>query len=214
MRHLMDLTGARFGRLTVIREAQRTEQPRIRRRWECLCDCGNIVVVGHGDLRRVGEKATRSCGCLRSRRGTDHPLSKHNGSDTRLYEIWSGMRKRCRNPRYKSYKNYGGRGIFVCERWDVSFAAFRDDMGDPPVGMTLDRINNDGPYSPENCRWATKKQQANNTRTNRRISFQGETLHLNEWATRLNMAPSTLCMRLKRLPVAKAMTQLKKRSVR
>lgn len=112
----------------------------------------------------------------------------------RAYRIWEGLKNRCRNPRNRAYKYYGGRGITVCERW-LDFDNFLRDMGLPPKEGSLDRINNDGNYEPGNCRWATIREQANNKRSNIRLTFQGNTLTLAEWAKRLDIPRTTLVRR-------------------
>lgn len=116
----------------------------------------------------------------------------HGKTGTRLHSIWTAMRNRCNNPRNAHYREYGGRGIVVCERWG-SFTDFAADVGEPPSRQhTLDREDNDGPYSPENCRWATKREQANNTRWNRRITYKGETHSLSDWSRKTGIGRECL----------------------
>lgn len=182
-----DLTGQQFGRLTVIRrgESQRDydegrKRKRIRTVWVCQCSCGEETSVLAGSLK---SGVTQSCGCLLKEK--DH-LKTHDMSKSSEYRIWVNMKTRCYNPAKKSYPNYGGRGIKVCPQWLNSFETFLADMGArPSVKHTIDRIDNDGPYSPENCQWATWRQQHSNTRQNRFISYGGETLTLAEWSRRL-----------------------------
>lgn len=177
MRKPIDLTGQRFGRLVALECAGRRSGHAL---WNCLCDCGNVVEVIACDLKKGH---TASCGCLQRERSRAS-ATVHGGNGTRLYSVWEGMKKRCLNPSHDSYKDYGGRGITVCAEWANSFEAFRDWAlaNGYRDDLTLDRKENDGPYSPENCRWATLKQQNNNTRRNRMITFQGETRTLSQWA--------------------------------
>jgi hypothetical protein len=120
-----------------------------------------------------------------------------NRSYTRTYTIWQGMLQRCLNPRNEKWPQYGGRGIAVCQRWRESFEAFLADMAEPPADHSLDRIDNDGPYSPENCRWATNGQQARNKSTNRVLTHQGKSQTLAEWARELGLSRNTIQTRLR-----------------
>lgn len=159
--------------------------------WRCRCSCGTVKDVDHGALVSGG---TKSCGCLRKERAT-----KHGGYKTPEYGIWACMVNRCRNPNYGQYKDYGGRGISVHQEWVTSFSAFLADVGPRPSPLhTLDRFpNKNGNYEPGNVRWATRKEQQRNTRSNRMLTFNGETLCVTEWAERLGIKPDVIRKRLR-----------------
>lgn len=163
----LNLAGTEFGRLTVV-ETDGSYK------WKCSCVCGAVVSVLTASLRSGN---TKSCGCLRN----EGPAVKHGKSNTSIYRIWVGILKRCLNKDDKACSFYGARGITVCERW-LMFENFLEDMGDKPVGKSLERVDNDGSYSKDNCRWATPKERANNTRRNRRITAFGRTLTMAQWA--------------------------------
>jgi hypothetical protein len=149
----IDRTGTRYGRWVATQYEGGS-------RWRCICDCGTERVVIGKDLT-TGKSI--SCGCYRDEVLRDH-VKTHGKSETRVYGIWLHMRGRCLVPTNHRYPLYGGRGITICERW-MTFQNFYEDMGDPPPGMSLDRIDNSRGYSPDNCRWATQRQQVHNSRS-------------------------------------------------
>lgn len=182
MTQRIDIKGQRFGRY-VVQEYVANNQ------WRCLCDCGVSKLVPSVELRSGRRK---SCGCLRKEIAAENRTS-HGYSGTPTYETWLKMRSRCTSPSTAQFKHYGGRGITVCERWE-SFENFLADMGERPIGKTLDRIDVDGNYEPSNCRWATQSEQMNNT--HRSVKYQGKTL--TEWSKELGVKYDTLSYRLRK----------------
>lgn len=170
MANKIDLTGKRFGRLVVIKYAGKLK-------WLCKCDCGTIKEVNGESLRR---KQTQSCGCLCKEH---HPKKSGGDSNTKLYRRWRSMRNRCNDKNSTSYKDYGGRGIFVCKEWNESYLEFKkwSLSHGYKEDLTIERIDNDGPYSPENCRFATRKEQAHNRRDTRLITIGKVTKPAKEW---------------------------------
>lgn len=190
---VVDRTGLRYGQLEVLAQQESSVS---RSKWACKCDCGNIIEALGYNLESGN---TTSCGCIRK---------KHGMSKTKIYSAWRQMRQRCENQKDASYANYGGRGIEVSLEWK-DFDVFYKDMGDPPYGHTLDRIDNNGSYSKENCRWASWREQHANKRTNRILEAFGKTQTLQQWADEYKMPLTTLRNRLDRAewPVELALTK-------
>lgn len=191
-----DLTGKRFGRLTVLNRAE--NGPQKQTRWNCVCDCETLVTVLSQSLR---DGKTESCGCKRAQLIGERSVTHgYCTQETRRneYWIWQGMKQRCLNPKEESYNNYGGRGITVCDRWLHSFDSFIKDMGACPSGLTIERNNVNGNYEPGNCRWATRREQMNNMRRNRKFTHEGKTMTMAEWARVLNTPYARLRERIKR----------------
>lgn len=170
-----DLTGQKFGKLVAIERYVKQGQSW----WICKCDCGNIKNARASSLVYG---AVKSCGCYQ-RECTSEANRKHGESGTRLYKIWKHMKGRCLCKNDKDYSLYGGRGISICENWEKSYENFRSwaIQSGYSEKLTLDRVDVDGDYSPENCRWATVKEQANNKRTNIYVTLGNETHTLSEW---------------------------------
>lgn len=168
-----NLQGQRFGRWVVLRKPTKS----VSGQWVCRCNCGSVrKVASHNLVNGI----SKSCGCL-MRSATKKRMTTHGLSKIPEYQVWRGMISRCENPNRKIYPSYGGRGIFVCERWK-DFKLFFEDMGPRPSNKhSIERGENDGPYSPENCSWATQKEQCNNTRKNKPICIGGETKTISQW---------------------------------
>lgn len=178
-----DLTGEIFGELTVLEESRLSGKVA----WKCSCSCGNITTVITAALNR---RNTRSCGHLQ--RDVAAELSRrHGATGSRTYNVWRGMHARCTYSKSPRFKDYGGRGIRVCSRWGT-FELFLQDMGECPEGMSIDRKDNHGDYSPENCQWATPKEQALNNRRTVTVRWGDVTDSLRGWANRLGVSPHTV----------------------
>lgn len=199
------LVGQKFGKLTIKSFVGIKKNP-IRGStyfWNCLCECGSATTVSRNNLT---SGKVRSCGCLKGApiiHGHAFRGNKHH-----LYETWLGLRQRCNNPKKREYHRYGGRGIKVDPRWD-SFVSFLADMESTwKPGLSINRKDNDGPYSPENCEWATQHEQMNNMSGNRPLTFNGETLNIGQWCSKLGLKMVLILNRLDKLgwTVEKALT--------
>jgi len=188
--------GTEFGRLTVIDEVSSAGAPR---RFKCRCQCGLELVAILSELRRGN---TKSCGCLSAElrsRAITRRNTKHGDSDSRTHRIWRAMKSRCNNPNASNYDQYGGSSIAVCSEWQKSYEQFLADMGECPTSKhSIDRFpNQEGPYAPGNCRWATAREQNRNRRDNVMLTFEGKTMCLTDWATELGIHERTLRNRIK-----------------
>jgi len=183
------LVGMRFNRLLVIESTGRKKNGNYI--WLCKCDCGETVEVAGSSLT---SGATQSCGCL----NWDN-RNKHGMTGTSLYMVWDSFKRRCRDPNHDAYKNYGGRGIYVCDEWKEDFLVFYEWARESGYeeGLSIDRIDNDGPYCKSNCRWATMKEQANTRRNSILLAINGEEKNLAEWAELYNLHVKTLYKRLR-----------------
>lgn len=175
---MKDYSGYRFGRLTVLGFSHTNKGQSF---WNCICDCGNITTVGQGNLR---SGKTKSCGCLR--RENPSRIKTNNLSKTRIHKIYHNMKARCLNPNLERYKDYGKRGIKICDEWLGKFVGFNNFCkwafeNGYDESLTLDRIDNDGNYCPENCRWVDKKTQRRNSRNIINIKIGNETKCLKDW---------------------------------
>lgn len=193
---LIDESGNRYGLLEVVKRADITASRR-EAFWECLCNCGESIDVSGAHLRAG---TTASCGCLR-RLTTAKSFTTHGRSGSSIYSTFSHMNRRCLDKAHKKYAYYGGRGITICDRWHRdtpnSFENFLLDMGEKPSRKhSIDRIDNNGPYTPENCRWSTALEQANNQRSNRRFTYGSRTQNMSQWARELGIRKNTVYQRL------------------
>jgi len=191
-----DLTSRRFGRLVVL-EVIGDDEPTRTKYWRCACDCGNFKSVRHAYLL---SGTTTSCGCrLQEVYKNMHSIAvtKHGCESNPLYPTWRNMMARCYDPKDPRYRTYGARGVTVCERWH-NIRNFIADMGSRPPGLTLERKDNDAEYSPENCCWATRTEQARNRTITLLIEFQGEIKPLIEWCEQFSMPYKLVYERLYR----------------
>lgn len=192
-----DRIGLRYGRLVVI------DSIHIRglgTGWKCRCDCGEELYAAGSNLETGN---TTSCGCYHRSR-----IRTHGKTKNRVYTIWKAMCRRCAKESAAEFANYGGRGISVCERWK-KFENFLEDMGEPPDGLTIERVDNEGNYDLSNCRWATYKDQLNNRRNSRFLEAFGKRQTMQQWAEEMKMPTTTLKNRIDRAgwPVERALTE-------
>lgn len=191
--HTEDLIGRKFGRLTIYHDMGHNKKTR-NRHLICKCECGNET---ESYLRDLLSGRSKSCGCLHAEQSRD-AATKHGQCHHPLYGAWVAMRRRCRDSGFRSFKNYGGRGIAVCPEWEnfEIFLSWANSSG-WEEGLTIERVDNEGHYSPNNCRWATRAEQSRNTRQNRRLEFRGDILCVTDIARLANIDRSTLDRRLK-----------------
>lgn len=197
MGKVIDMTGQRFGKLTVISQAETKNN---RAMWLCQCDCGNEKIVAGKHLRNG---MVKSCGCY-IREYLKECKTKHSKCNSKLYYVYNGIKDRCYNSNKKGYKNYGGRGIVMCQEWLNDFMSFYNwaiENGYSEESKrgeyTIDRIDNNGNYEPSNCRWITIREQQKNKRNNRYITFNEETKTLTDWSLSLGFSVDTVRRRLK-----------------
>ena len=190
MKH--NLLNKHFGRLHVIQYQKKGANS--QHYWICKCLCGSLRPIRTSDLINGNSK---SCGCAR-KETVGNLNRKHSKAGTPIYNTWQNIKSRCSNKNRSDFERYGGRGIYVCDRWQNSFINFYNDMGNKPEGLTIERVDNNGPYSPDNCIWANRTAQNNNKRNNHIITIGGETKNLNQWIMFYGIATPTFKNRVKR----------------
>lgn len=186
----VDIEGRRFGKLVVVSYAGMFKT---KGKWHCQCDCGNTTTTVGADLR---QGLSKSCGCGRKAGAiaAGKANRRHGLTATPTYWSWQSMLARCDNQSHKSFAGYGGRGITICAAWR-NFDSFLADMGERPIGMTLERKDTNGNYEPDNCCWATHTAQARNRRSNRQVTCWGETKTIVEWSEDSRCVPSHVTLR-------------------
>lgn len=190
---MRDLSGKVFGKLTVLRRVSNIYGK--SGTWVCQCECGKTTELATG---RLTSGHTKSCGCLKAEAARSR--AKHNaaanGKMTNEYRVWIEMKQRCYNPNCNRFYTHGARGITVCEKWRDSFVAFMEDMRPRPEGLALERRDNDGNYTPENCYWATRTEQARNRQNTVRATLNGETKPVSQWCEELDLPYKTVMARI------------------
>lgn len=188
----LDLTGQKFGKLLVVRRSEKRTKA-MKAMFDCVCDCGNQKTVTG---RNLVSGASQSCGCGVAKSAVER-FTKHGRTKHPMYSRYNSMMARCYDEKNWEYANYGGRGITVCDRWVDSIDNFIADMGEPPTKEhSIDRVDNDKGYSPENCRWATKKQQSENRRVTYMFTMNGVTKSAADWSRDLGMTKKGVLFRI------------------
>ena len=190
---MKDITGQRFGRLVALKPAYKKNR---RWYWLCKCDCGKEKIINGGHIGRE----INSCGCLIKDVSKYKKYKTHQQSYTRLYRIWSGVKQRCLNPKASKYEHYGGRGITLCDEWKKDFKNFSIWAKEKGYHdkLTIDRIDVNGNYEPNNCRWITQQEQCENTRRNKKITYKGKTQNLKAWCRELDLNYNTIRSRFEK----------------
>lgn len=197
---VIDITGQRYGRLTVLHLSETRYKKKVK--WVCKCDCGSIKEIPSHHLRYGG---TKSCGCSSHL----YQVKTHHLSAHPIFGSWARMMARCYKPTDSKFPGYGGRGIQVCDRWHDVTTFIADNEAKHRPGLTIDRIDNDGHYTPDNCQWATPLTQGNNKRNNFNITFNGRTQTLSQWSRECGIDHYTIWRRLRHhgWSVERALTQ-------